>query len=65
MLDSARHFQSVNFILDYIDWMALHKLNVLSWHLTDDQAWRLEIRKYPRLTERRRLARAGRGGSQA
>ena len=50
MLDSARHFQSVPFILDYLDWMALHKLNVLSWHLTDDQAWRLEIKKYPRLT---------------
>lgn len=50
MLDSARHFQSVKFILDYIDWMALHKLNVLAWHLTDDQAWRLEIKKYPRLT---------------
>jgi hexosaminidase len=50
MLDSARHLQSVDFILHYIDWMALHKLNVLSWHLTDDQAWRLEIRKYPRLT---------------
>ena len=50
MLDSARHFQSPEFIIDYIDWMALHKLNVLSWHLTDDQGWRLEIRKYPRLT---------------
>ena len=50
MLDSARHFQSPEFILRYIDWMALHKLNVLSWHLTDDQAWRLEIKKYPRLT---------------
>jgi hexosaminidase len=50
MLDSARHMQSVEFILRYLDWMALHKLNVLSWHLTDDQAWRLEIRKYPRLT---------------
>ena len=50
MLDSARHFQSVDFILRYIDWMALHKLNVLSWHLTDDQGWRLEITKYPRLT---------------
>src|SRR5215469_3653528 len=50
MLDSARHFQSPEFIMRYIDWMALHKLNVLSWHLTDDQAWRLEIRKYPRLT---------------
>ncbi|HEY8052927.1 MAG TPA: beta-N-acetylhexosaminidase, partial [Steroidobacteraceae bacterium] len=51
MLDSARHFQSVGFILNYIDWMALHKLNVLGWHLTDDQGWRLEIKKYPRLTD--------------
>ena len=50
MLDSARHFQSPQFILRYIDWMALHKLNVLGWHLTDDQGWRLEIKKYPRLT---------------
>jgi hexosaminidase len=51
MLDSARHFQSPRFITSLIDWMALHKLNVLHWHLTDDQAWRLEIRKYPRLTQ--------------
>jgi hexosaminidase len=51
MLDSARHFQSPQFIRRYIDWMALHKLNVLGWHLTDDQGWRLQIRKYPRLTE--------------
>lgn len=50
MLDSARHYQSPEFILRLIDWMALHKLNVLHWHLTDDQSWRLEIRKYPRLT---------------
>ena len=50
MLDSARHFQSPQYVKDYIDWMALHKLNVLHWHLTDDQAWRLEIKKYPRLT---------------
>jgi len=50
MLDSARHFQSPQFVMRYIDWMALHKLNVLGWHLTDDQGWRLEIRKYPRLT---------------
>jgi hexosaminidase len=50
MLDSARHFQSVAFIRSMIDTMALHKLNVLHWHLTDDQGWRLEIRKYPRLT---------------
>jgi hexosaminidase len=49
MLDSARHYQSPRFIKRFIDWMALHKLNVLHWHLTDDQAWRLEIRKYPKL----------------
>ena len=51
MLDSVRHFQSPAFIKQLIDWMALHKLNMLHWHLTDDQGWRLEIRKYPRLTE--------------
>jgi hexosaminidase len=50
MLDSARHFQSPEFVKQFIDCMALHKLNVLHWHLTDDQAWRLEIKKYPRLT---------------
>jgi hexosaminidase len=50
MLDSARHYQSPEFIEQYIDWMSLHKLNVLHWHLVDDQGWRLEIRKYPRLT---------------
>ena len=50
MLDSARHFQSPQFIKQFIDWMALHKLNVLHWHLVDDQGWRLEIKKYPKLT---------------
>jgi hexosaminidase len=50
MLDSARHYQSPEFILQLLDWMALHKLNVLHWHLSDDQAWRLEIKRYPRLT---------------
>ena len=50
MIDSARHFQSPEFIERYLDWMALHKLNVLGWHLTDDQGWRLEIKRYPRLT---------------
>jgi hexosaminidase len=50
MLDSARHYQSPAFIRDYLDWMSVHKLNVLHWHLTDDQGWRLEIRKYPKLT---------------
>jgi hexosaminidase len=51
LLDSARHYQSPQFIERLIDTMALHKLNVLQWHLTDDQAWRLEIKKYPKLTE--------------
>lgn len=50
VLDSARHFQSPAAIARMIDWMALHKLNRLQWHLADDQAWRLEIRRYPRLT---------------
>ncbi|MBS0366822.1 MAG: family 20 glycosylhydrolase [Proteobacteria bacterium] len=50
MLDSVRHFQSPEFIMRYIDWMALHKLNMFGWHLTDDQGWRLQIPKYPRLT---------------
>ena len=50
LLDSARQFQSVAFIKRYIDFMALHKLNVLHWHLVDDQAWRLQIPKYPKLT---------------
>jgi hexosaminidase len=49
MLDSARHYQSPEYVKRFIDWMAQHKLNVLHWHLTDDQAWRLEIKKYPRL----------------
>ena len=50
MLDSARHFQSVEYVKQFIDWMALHKLNTLHWHLTDDQGWRIQIRKYPKLT---------------
>ncbi|HEY2483155.1 MAG TPA: family 20 glycosylhydrolase, partial [Caulobacteraceae bacterium] len=50
LLDSARHFQSPAFIERLIDWMALHKLNVLQWHLTDDQGWRLPITGYPKLT---------------
>jgi hexosaminidase len=50
LLDSVRHYQSPEFIKSFIDAMALHKLNVLQWHLTDDQGWRLEIKKYPRLT---------------
>jgi hexosaminidase len=51
MLDSARHFQSPEFVRRLIDWMTVNKLNMLHWHLVDDQGWRLEIKKYPRLTE--------------
>lgn len=50
LLDSARQYQSVAFIKRYIDFMALHKLNVLHWHLVDDRAWRLQVPKYPKLT---------------
>jgi len=50
LLDSVRHFQTPATVEALIDAMALHKLNVLQWHLTDDQGWRIEIRKYPRLT---------------
>lgn len=50
MIDSARHFQSLSELKQIVDVMALHKLNVLHWHLTDDQGWRLEIKKYPKLT---------------
>ena len=50
LLDSGRHFQNVTDIEKLIDWMSLHKLNVLLWHLTEDQGWRLEIPKYPALT---------------
>jgi hexosaminidase len=50
MIDSARHFQSPAYIRRMIDWMAVNKLNTLQWHLVDDQGWRIEIRKYPRLT---------------
>lgn len=50
-LDVCRHFVSVDFIKKYIDNMAMHKLNTFHWHLTEDQGWRLEIKKYPKLTE--------------
>ena len=51
MLDSARNFQSVGQIKKILDTMALHKLNVFHWHLTDDQGWRIEIKRYPRLAK--------------
>ena len=49
-LDCARHFWPVEFIKRYIDYLAYHKLNTFHWHLTDDQGWRIEIKKYPKLT---------------
>ncbi|MBL7742775.1 MAG: family 20 glycosylhydrolase [Chitinophagaceae bacterium] len=49
-LDVGRHFFPVSFIKKYIDYLALHKINTFHWHLTDDQGWRVEIKKYPKLT---------------
>jgi hexosaminidase len=50
-LDVGRHFFPVDFIKKYIDFIALHKMNYFHWHLTEDQGWRIEIKKYPKLTE--------------
>ncbi|GHH69139.1 beta-N-acetylhexosaminidase [Kitasatospora indigofera] len=51
MLDVARHFMPKHDLLRFVDLMAMHRLNVLHLHLTDDQGWRVEIRRHPRLTE--------------
>lgn len=51
MLDVGRHFFSVEFVKKYIDLMAAYKLNNFHWHLTEDQGWRIEIKKYPKLTQ--------------
>lgn len=50
-LDVSRHFFYVEFVKQYIDYLALHKMNYFHWHLTDDHGWRIEIKKYPKLTE--------------
>lgn len=50
-LDVGRHFFPVKNIKSFIDWLAFHKLNVFHWHLSEDQGWRVEIKKYPKLTE--------------
>jgi len=50
-LDVSRHFFEVEFIKKYIDYLAMHKMNIFHWHLTDDNGWRIEIKKYPKLTE--------------
>jgi hexosaminidase len=51
MLDVSRHFLPKEFVLKFIDLLAQHKMNILQLHLTDDQGWRIEIKKYPKLTE--------------
>ena len=48
-LDVSRHFFPISFVKKYIDLLAMHKLNTFHWHLTDDQGWRIEIKKYPKL----------------
>ncbi len=50
-LDCGRHFFSVDFVKQYIDFIAMHKMNTFHWHLTEDQGWRIEIKKYPKLTQ--------------
>ena len=50
-LDVSRHFFPLEFIKEYIDLLALHNMNTFHWHLTDDQGWRIEIKRYPKLTE--------------
>ena len=50
MLDCGRFFHSKADVEEFLDWLAFHKLNVFHWHLTEDQGWRIEIRKYPKLT---------------
>ncbi|MBY8840506.1 beta-N-acetylhexosaminidase [Streptomyces sp. SP2-10] len=67
LLDVARHFQPVSFLRRYVDLLALHKLNVLHLHLTDDQGWRMPVTAFPRLTEvggRRAESMVGPAGSR-
>ena len=51
LLDVSRHFFPKEFIKRYVDFLAMHKMNTFHWHLTDDQGWRIEVKKYPRLVE--------------
>jgi hexosaminidase len=50
-LDVGRHFLPLSFVKKYIDFIAMHKMNTFHWHLTEDQGWRIEIKKYPKLTQ--------------
>ncbi len=52
MLDVSRQFYTVEYVKRFIDWMSRHKLNVFHWHLSDDNGWRVEIKKYPYLTQK-------------
>ncbi|MFA5815197.1 MAG: family 20 glycosylhydrolase [Bacteroidales bacterium] len=62
-LDVGRHLYSVEFIKKYIDMLAMHKMNVFHWHLTEDQGWRIEIKKYPKLTEIGSIRKTADGGT--
>lgn len=67
MMDVCRHFFSVEEVYTFIDYLALHKLNTLHWHLTEDQGWRVEIKKYPKLAEissQRKETLIGHGGKK-
>ena len=55
MLDCGRHFFPVDFVKQYIDFLALNKMNTFHWHLTDDQGWRIEIKKISKAYRNRRL----------
>ena len=61
LLDSCRQFMSKDFVKRYIDLLAYHKMNRFHWHLTDDQGWRVEIKKYPKLAELSAWRRTGAG----
>jgi len=52
MLDCARHYFKMSFIKEFIDMLALHNVNTFHWHLTEDQGWRAQIDRYPKLNDR-------------
>jgi hexosaminidase len=60
MLDVGRNYYSIDFLKKFLDYMSMHKLNTFHWHLTEDHGWRIEIKKYPKLTQ----VGAWRGGTQ-
>ena len=61
-LDCSRHFMEKDFVKRYIDLLALYKMNVFHWHLTEDQGWRIEVKKYPKLTSVGAWRDDGKGG---